>query len=178
MNQLRNWRMPTRKDKAPFGVVYIGTAPYYRKASVQLWLDRSGGSNVRYVPAGTDLEIPIAEAVVADVDKQKAMRLIAQITSENAYDPWYGKFNQMNAELSMSEGKKHVEWWGKATGKPTEGVERIPPMMRYDSQHNSEVFFIGFTLAMRSVMNQIQNLGLTDEEIISIPVGDVPPLKK
>ena len=178
MNQLRNWRMPSRAEKAPFGVVYIGTAPYYRKASVQLWLDRSGGSNVRYVPAGTDLEIPIAEAVVADVDKQKAMRLIAQINSQNAYDPWYTKFNQMNADLSMGEMRKQVEWWGKATGKDTTGIERVAPMMAYDSPLNSEVFFIGFTLAMRSVMNQIQNLGLTDEEIISIPVGDVPPLKK
>ena len=178
MNQLRNWRMPERLEKAPFGVVYIGTAPYYRKASVQRWLDQNEGSNVRYVPAGTDLEIPINESTAQDVEKAKAMRTIAQITSANAYDPWYSKFNQMNAELSMGEMRKQVEWWAKATGKDATGVERVPPMMAYDSPQNSEVFFIGFTLAMRSVLNQIQNLGLTDEEIISVPVGDVPPIKK
>lgn len=178
MNQLRNWRMPSRLDKAPFGVVYIGASPYYRKASVQRWLEQNEGSNVRYVPAGTDLEIPINESVAQDNEKAKALRTIAEINSENAYDLWYTKFNKMNPELAMSEQRKHVEWWSKATGKPSEGVDRVPPMMAYESPQSSEVFFIGFTLAMRSVLNQIQNLGLTDEEIISIPVGDVPPIKK
>lgn len=179
-HQLRNWRKPEHYDKAVFEALREphSSSVWYRLADVEDWCAAHGKEGfMRAIPAPNAFKSTRVHEPVDD-SKRKALEAIAQINSSNAYDPWYTKFNQMNAELSMSEMRKQVEWYGKATGKDTTGLERVAPMMAYDSPQNSEIFFIGFTLAMRSVLNQIQNLGLTDEEIISIPVGDVPPLKK
>ena len=179
-HQLRSWRKPENYDKAVFEALREpnSTTIWYRLADIEDWCAEHGKESfLRAIPAPNAFKSTrVSEPV--DQSKRTALEAIAQINSANAYDPWFTKLNKMNYDLAMLENKRQVEWWSKATGKPSEGVERVMPMMAYETPLNSEVFFIGFTLAMRSVLNQIQNLGLTDEEIISVPVGDVPPIRK
>lgn len=54
MNQMRNWRLPSRLDRAPFGFLSIGKAPYYSKVVVDSWLDIHGGQTPTYHASAFD----------------------------------------------------------------------------------------------------------------------------
>lgn len=59
MNQLRNWRIPARRQLAPFGYLSIGATPLYRKVVVEAWLEQSGPQQVQYYPGELDERFPI-----------------------------------------------------------------------------------------------------------------------
>lgn len=61
MNQLRNWRIPARRNLAPFGFMSIGASPYYRKVVVEGWLEIHGGQKAEYFPTEFDKNYPVAE---------------------------------------------------------------------------------------------------------------------
>lgn len=174
MNQLRNWRMPARLEKAPFGFVSIGISPYYRKASVQKWLDSNAGSNVRYTPAGTDLEIPIDTAYEGDSKRANAMRMIGSITPENVSSVFDRLSGQDRALVSRYANIRKQEFLFEELGQ-------YDPMTRPITRDNRFVepsWFTAMVKAMRLAQNEIANLGFSEAEVLALPVGDVPPVRE
>jgi hypothetical protein len=47
-----------------------------------------------------------------------------------------------------------------------------------DKRFASPVWFTAMTKAMRLAQNEIANLGFTEEEVLALPVGQVPPLRE
>lgn len=174
MNQLRNWRLPSRLDKAPFGFVSVGVSPYYRKASVQLWLDKNAGSNVRYTPAGTDLDVPVASAFEGDLDRLNALKRVAVVTPENVKS-WQDYLFGVDAQLTMRYSNLvKNEFLSELLGRKVGLSDSIPAEKRF----SEPVWFEAVVPAMRLQLNEMYGLGLTREEVLSVPVGQVPPLKE
>ena len=174
MNQLRNWRLPNRLDKAPFGFVSIGVAPYYRKASVELWLSQNAGSNVRYTPAGTDLVVPVNVALEGDLDKANALKRVSVITPENVkswQDYLFGVDLQKTAESSNAVKNRFLtDLLGREVTMATS--------VNADSRFNSPEWFTAMVWALRLQLNEMYGLGLSEQEVLDVPVGQVPPIKE
>ena len=174
MNQLRNWRLPNRLDKAPFGFVSVGVAPYYRKASVELWLSKNSGSNVRYTPAGTDLDVPVNVALEGDLDKANALKRVSVITPENVkswQDYLFGVDLQKTAESSNAVKNRFLsDLLGREVTMATS--------VNADSRFNEPAWFSAMVWALRLQINEMYGLGLSEEEVLSVPVGQVPPVKE
>jgi hypothetical protein len=60
MNQLRNWRSPSRRNLAPFGYLSIGGTCFYRKLVVEAWVAESGPQVVEYHPTSFDERFPLS----------------------------------------------------------------------------------------------------------------------
>lgn len=175
LNQLRNWRLPARMEKAPFGYVAIGTAPYYRKASVQLWLDENLGSNLRYVPAGVDARVPLGVASEGDYEKRKALGEIAQITSETAYGVYYSPIKARDPQgFANALRERGLYYRAKITGVPVAELEPIVSPQRMEKPD----WYVGVVPTLRELYAQQQGYDLTEEEILSAPLGQIPPLKE
>ncbi len=176
LNQLRNSRLPSRIENAPFGYVMIGSAPYYRKAVIQLWLDQNGGrqSGV-YKPAGLDALVPLAEQSEADHRKYDALSQIADITTETAYNRWFGRLMTQDRELTNKATKERQKYYiAKHYGKDPSEVEWIPPAKRFEQPD----WFIGTVPALREVYSQLSGFDLTEQDLLSLPIGQVPPFKE
>ncbi len=174
MNQLRNWRLPSRLDKAPFGFVSVGMSPYYRKASVQLWLDKNQGSNVRYSPAGTDLDVPVSVAFEGDVARLNALKRVAQITPENVKS-WQDYLFGVNQQLTLTysnivKNEFLSELLGFEVG--------LSNSVSAEDRFSQPVWFEATVKALRLQLNEMYGLGLSRDEVLSVPVGQVPPLKE
>lgn len=174
MNQLRNWRLPSRLDKAPFGFVSVGVSPYYRKASVQLWLDKNAGSNIRYTPAGTDLDVPVSTAFEGDLDKVNALKRVAVITPENVKS-WQDYLFGVDAQKTLSysnivKNEFLSELLGFEVG--------LSNSVSAENRFSEPVWFEATVKALRLQLNEMYGLGLSRDEVLSVPVGQVPPLKE
>lgn len=175
LNQLRNWRLPARHDKAPFGFLYIGTAPYYRKNVISAWLEQNGGSNKRYVPLGIDSQFPIDATFEADFERRKAMSEIAQITSETAYGVYYSPIKARNPELfNTALRERGLYYRSKITGVPVEELTVIVSPQRL----NQPDWYLGVVPTLRELYAQQQGYDLSEEDILTAPLGAIPPLKE
>lgn len=174
-NQLRNWRLPARLEKAPFGFVYIGATPHYRKASVLKWLDTHQANNVRYVPAGADLLVPIEAGLAVDAEKQLRIQEVSQIVSDNAYFVWYANLWNINGEKFDSLWKPlMMKYRSLASGLPESELVHIPTSHRLSQPE----WFTGAVPALREIYALFNGFELTEEEILSTPIGTVPPMKE
>jgi hypothetical protein len=175
MNQLRNWRLPARYDKAPFGFLYIGTAPYYRRNVILGWLEQNGGSNKRYVPLGIDTDFPIDATFDTDFEKRKAMGEIAQITSETAYGIYYSPIKARDPQgFTTALRERGLYYRSKITGVPVSELEVIVSPQRMEKPD----WYVGVVPTLRELYAQQQGYDLTEEEILSAPLGQIPPLKE
>lgn len=171
MNQLRNWRIPARQQLAPFGFVSIGSSPHYRKVVVEAWIERNGGSNVKYVSAGLDAEFPITATAQLSVDKNNAINILTKFTTENACSWLESQIDKQGMSFTTDKWKPV---WFRVQGVLGEPDDYITYMNRYDDLR-------WFTLAvhtLRGYIAEAQGLEISLEEIVALPVGSVPPLNE
>lgn len=166
--------MPARLDKAPFGFVSIGVSPYYRKASVQKWLDDNTGTNVKYTPAGTDHDIPIETTYLGDAKRATALRLLGSITPENVLAVRERLIAQ-NRELVYDFMTKRTKQFIVEEIGEYDPAERV---ITSNTRFAEPVWFTASVKAMRLAQNELSGLGFTEQEVLALPVGDVPPLKE
>lgn len=174
MNQLRNWRMPQRFDKAPFGFVSIGVSPHYRRVVVEAWLERNGGTNRKFTPLGIDAEFPINVAFEGDEKRRNAMNMIANITPENVLSA-FEKLAKQSSDIAMTWANS-----GKTRFIRDEIPDWSPTALRItqDTRFQHPVWFTSMVKAMRLAQNEISGLGFSEEEILALPVGTVPPVRE
>lgn len=173
-NQLRNWRVESRLHLAPFGYVSIGAKPFYRKVVVDAWVERNGGNQRIFKPTGLDAEFPVDAVLAVDDGKRKALLELAGITTANQWLKWTTFFGHTLPKTWVEQvNRLQPELYAKWSGQDAEGY--VPYGKRGDKP---EQWFVGNVLAFRRMLAELRGWDVSDQEIMDLPVGDVPPLKE
>lgn len=173
MNQLRNQRQ--RPETSPFPFVRLGGTSLYRKDDIMAWVEVNGGLEAQYVVADHHKPTPLATSA-GNAEKTEALSKLAKITTRNS---WTSMATWLIEQSGITNGTKFIHDEGKRMLAIERGVEAssfgIPnATMKSD---DPDAFWKIWTYGVRKGFAQVNSLDVTDEEIMSLPVGDVPPLK-
>jgi hypothetical protein len=175
-NQLRNWRLETRLHLAPFGYVQIGAKPYYRKVTVDAYLEENGGAKRVFKSAGLDVKFPVDEVLAQDDARREALIELASINTANQWLKWTPFFGRVLPKTWVEDvNRLQPELFAKWANTGQEIANYVPYGKRGD---HPEQWFVGNVLAFRRMLAELRGWQVTDEEILAMPVGDVPPLKE
>lgn len=178
-NQLRNWRQ-RQGETMPFGFIRQGGTSFYRKVVVDAWLEENDGGIAEYVMSDLDKRFPIERELATDREKVENLKKLQAITTANAYLKWYQWYCDSSG-LTFSEASNKVEQWQKElwalhTGLPLDQIGKFPTRKQRGEQ--PEHYWLGWTWAMRKAYADVYNLDVSNQEILDLPAGDVPPLKE
>ena len=178
-NQLRNWRQ-RQGETMPFGFIRQGGTSFYRKVVVDAWLEENDGGIAEYIMSDLDKKFPIERELATDRDKVENLKKLQGITTANAYLKWYQWYCDSSG-LTFSEASNRVEKWQKElwalhTGLPLDQIGKFPTRKQRGEQ--PEHYWLGWTWAMRKAYADVYNLDVSNQEILDLPAGDVPPLKE
>lgn len=177
MNQLRNFRIPARHDKMPFGYLKVGGNALYRKAVIEAWLEENGVMSPEYVQAEIDKKVPLNNVQAADTERRGILNQLKTITTENSFTSmatWATDRSGLDNGLAVihDEGRRLLalerglpEW--KTIGRPNPDLQKT----------DQEAYWKIWTYGVRRAYVIANQLDVTDEEILAIPVGAIPPLK-
>jgi len=166
MNQLRNWRVPARRELAPFGFVSIGSTPYYRKVVVQDYLDENGVQQGVYVMSDRDKKFPVAVAEAISLDENLARTTLAKLTSANV-DSW------INGKLNTA-GLTWVAEWKRAWVTIEQALNLAPSFILPQNRWEHPEFWNLAVHSARYLINEEQDLGLTVEKILDLGTSTAP----
>lgn len=166
MNQLRNWRVPARRELAPFGFIAIGGSPFYRKIVVQAWLDENGAQQGIYYPSEFDKRFPVGEAQALSVADSIALSTLNRLTSANV-DSW------INGKLS-SAGLAWVKVWQGAWADVEKALGLEPNFILPQNRWDNPSFWSLAVHTARKLINEEQNLGMSLEKILAIGSATAP----
>ena len=177
LNQLRNFR---QRGNSPIHFLSDGNTSWYRKEDVIRYVENHGTKKLEYHKTGDYEAAPITGSP-ADIYKREDIAAMSKIVTSNAWSKWTEKLTQ-NGPLSVSDGMKFlraetVRLLKLGTG---DDLEELYPGETYDFwlRTNDPVrFWKGRTWATRSLARQIYEWNVTDEDIINVPIGEVPPSK-
>lgn len=176
MNQLRNWRLPSRQDSMPFGYLKIGGSVKYRKAVVDAWLEKNGAIVPEYVQGELDKQVPLNDVLASNPAKRDGLAKLAKITTRNS---WTSMATWLIEQSGIDNGTKVIHEEGKRLLALERGVdvsEFGTPNANLKS-NDPDAFWKIWTYGVRKGFAMVNSLDVTDEEIMSLPVGDIPPLK-
>jgi hypothetical protein len=124
---------------------------------------------------GIDEDYPIEKTVEGDFEKRKALGEIAQITSETAYGVYYSAIKARDPQgFATALRERGLYYRAKITGVPAEELEVIVSPQRLSQPD----WYLGVVPTLRELYAQQQGYDLTEEEILSAPLGQIPPLKE
>jgi hypothetical protein len=166
MNQLRNWRVPARRELAPFGFVSIGSTPYYRKVVVQDYLDENGVQQGVYVMSDRDKKFPVAVAEAISLDENLARTTLAKLTSATV-DSW------INGKLNTA-GLTWVAEWKRAWATMEQALNLAPSFILPQNRWEHPEFWNLAVHSARYLINEEQDLGLTVEKILDLGTSTAP----
>lgn len=177
MNQLRNFRMPERIEKAPFPFVRIGGSAMYRKADIELWLQENGGpQTVQYVVAPHHKTAPLLNDLNY-IEKRNVFSQLGTITTENSFTSmatWAIERSGLDNGTNVihNEGRRLL-----AIERGISDWNEIPRPTPKLQQADQEAYWKIWTYGVRRAYVIANQLDVTDEELMSIPVGAIPPLR-
>ena len=178
-NQLRNWRQ-RQGETMPFGFIRQGGTSFYRKVVIDTWLEENDGGIAEYVMSDLDKRFPIERELATDRDKVENLKKLAGITTANAYMKWYQWYCDSSGIDFTTASNKVEEWqkhyWALHTGLPLDQIPKFP--LRKQRGEQPEYYWLGWTWAMRRAYADVYGFDVSDEEIMSLPAGEVPPLKE
>jgi hypothetical protein len=182
VHQLRSWRKPEFVHLARFETYRspLNSAVWYRLADVELFLKEQGivvgSSGLRRdvdLPAAfrAPLAVPVSEGV------RQALAELSSITTETMWLRWSSRLSEMlGAEypkrLRAEQARLYALWRGVDVGE----VEVFVPFG--GKQDFPEQFFVGNVLAFRRMLADVREWKVSDEELIGVAVGDVPPSRE
>lgn len=173
MNQLRNQRQ--RPETSPFPFVRLGGTSLYRKDDIMVWVEANGGYEAQYVVADHHKPTPLS-ASAGNAEKTEALSKIAKITTRNS---WTSMATWLIEQSGISNGTKFIHDEGKrllAIERDCDASDFSTPNAEMKSA-DPDAFWKIWTYGVRKGFAQTNSLDVTDEEIMRLPVGDVPPLK-
>jgi hypothetical protein len=178
-NQLRNWRQ-RQGETMPFGFIRQGGTSFYRKVVIDAWLEENDGGIAEYVMSDLDKRFPIERELATDRDKVENLKKLAGINTSNAYMKWYQWYCDSSGIDFSTASNKVDEWqkhyWALHTGLSLDQVPKFP--LRKQRGEQPEYYWLGWTWAMRRAYADVYGFDVSDEEIMSLPAGEVPPLKE
>lgn len=177
MNQLRNFRLPERQDKSPFPFIRIGGTSLYRRSDIELWLQQNGGSvQTQYVVFPHHITTPLNNDLSVQ-GKRNEFAQLGRITTETA---WTSMATWAVEQSGMFNATQFIHDRGRQMLAKERGIEDWKtigtPNMDMKSS-DQDAFWKIWVYGVRAVMVKVNQFDLTDEDIMSVPVGDVPPLK-
>jgi hypothetical protein len=177
MNQLRNFRLPERQHKMPFGFLRIGGTALYRKAVIEAWLQENGAITPEYVQAEIDKKVPLNNLQAVDNERRAILARVATITTENS-------FTSMATWAVEQSGLQNGTAFIHDEGRRLLAIERglpewkeLPIATITLRESDQEAFWKIWTYGVRRAFVVANQLDVTDEEVMKIPVGDIPPMK-
>jgi hypothetical protein len=101
--------------------------------------------------------------------------MLGAITPENVYGKWIHQFKQGDPTRHdrFAYEVKH-RLLSDLLGREVGITDGFVANARFEKPE----WFTVMVQAMRLQMNEVYDLGLTEEEVLSVPVGQVPPLKE
>lgn len=164
----------------PFGFIRQGGTSFYRKVVVDAWLEENDGGLAEYIMSDLDKKFPIERELATDRDKVENLKKLQGITTANAYLKWYQWYCDSSG-LTFSEASNKVEQWQKElwalhTGLPLDQVGKFPTRKQRGEQ--PEHYWLGWCWAMRRAYADVYSLDVSNQEILDLPAGEVPPLKE
>jgi hypothetical protein len=175
MNQLRNQR--TKPETSPIKFVRQGGTSWYRKSDVDAYIEINGGSEWEYIGGPESIATPLVnESAVGQ--RKEYLDELSKITTRNAWTKWYTWFTDQSGwkDAYGDTRKWQVELWKLSTG---EDLDELYPKSAFYKMRSEDPlrFWPSITFAMRKAVAQVRGHEITDQEIIEIPVGEVPPSK-
>ncbi len=175
MNQLRNQR--TKPETSPIKFVRQGGTSWYRKSDVDAYIEINGGSEWEYIGGPESIATPLVnESAVGQ--RKEYLDELSKITTRNAWTKWYTWFTDQSGwkDPYGDTRKWQVELWKLSTGEDLD--ELYPKSAFYKMRAEDPLrFWPSITFAMRKAVAQVRGHEITDQEIIELPVGEVPPSK-
>ena len=175
MNQLRNQR--TKPETSPIKFVRQGGTSWYRKSDVDAYIEINGGSEWEYIGGPESIATPLVnESAVGQ--RKEYLDELSKITTRNAWTKWYTWFTDQSGwkDPYGDTRKWQVELWKLSTGEDLD--ELYPKSAFYKMRAEDPLrFWPSITFAMRKAVAEVRGHEITDQEIIEIPVGEVPPSK-
>jgi hypothetical protein len=177
LNQLRNYRMPERQSKMPFGFLRVGGTTLYRKAVIEAWLEENGLITPEYFQAEIDKKVPLNQVLADDPEKRKVLEKLKGITTENS---WTSMATWVTDHSGLPNPTRFIHNEGKRLLAIERGIEdwkTIPTPNPDLKAVDQEGYWKIWTYGVRRAFVEANQLDVSDEEIMRIPIGDVPPLK-
>ncbi len=175
MNQLRNQR--TKPETSPIKFVRQGGTSWYRKSDVDAYIEINGGSEWEYIGGPESIATPLVnESAVGQ--RKEYLDELSKITTRNSWTKWYTWFTDHSGwkDPYGDTRKWQVELWKLSTGEDLD--ELYPKSAFYKMRAEDPLrFWPSITFAMRKAVAQVRGHEITDQEIIELPVGEVPPSK-
>lgn len=182
VHQLRSWRKPEFAHLARFETYRspLNSAVWYRLADVELFL-REQGIVVGASGLRRDADLPSAFraplAVPVGEDVRRALVELADITTETMWLRWSNRLSdalqvEYPKQLKQHQARLYALWAGV-------DVEGLPVSVPFGlkSEH-PEQFYVGNVLAYRRMLADLRGWNVGDEELLGLPVGDVPPTRE
>jgi hypothetical protein len=184
---LRSWRTPEGKMRAKFRH-YEGSSQqmWYRLADLELYAKSRGvelgRSTFKQGDAPNAIDAPLGN-VITEAERG-ALIHIGKITTENYYEGWYGDLQRAYGGSSIFSKKlreQQAHFHSLRTGIPVAEIKHLTRSLHIQSDpitrlSNNEQFWIGTVAAFRRILCELKGYDLTDEQILSVPFGDIPPL--
>jgi hypothetical protein len=176
-HQIRSWRKPENYDKAVFEALRdpASSTIWYRLVDVEDWCaQHDKQSFLRAIPAPNAFKSSRVNEVES-YEKRTALEGIAEITSENAYYVWFEKFSKVDYKRLLDKLQTRSGYYkAKILGGQPEDYQHISAPQRLANPQ----WFTGAVPAMRELYAELNGIDLTEEEILSVPIGQVPPLSE
>lgn len=175
VNQLRNDRQKV-DPQLPF--VRQGGGTWYRRDDVSLWVDANGGADWEYV--GSVFKSPLLNESAVGA-KREWLEKLARITSRNSFSVWYTWFIEQSGWSGDAYAQTR-EWMvyfhQLQTGEDLNVL--APDLIKFNTlrRNDPQRYWGAITWAMRKAVAEVNGWDVSDVEIVSAPVGDVPPLKQ
>lgn len=179
MNQLRNYRLPERRHLSPFGFVRVGSAPHYRKVVIEAWVERNGGVTPEYFPSEFDKEFPLGKAVDKSPKKRADIAQLGQITTANSF---MSMATWAVEKSGLENGTKLIHDEGRRLLALERGIADWKTIDRAVLSKlgvtDLDAFWKIWTYGVRRCWVIVSQSDITDQELMAIPVGAIPPLKQ
>lgn len=174
MNQLRNQRQ--KPELSPFPFLKLGGTSLYRKTDIMNWIEDNGGIEASYVVMPHHKASPL-EISSENFEKRESIAKLASITTKNA---WTSMATWFIEESGFPKATQFVHEQGREILALERGIADWKTIARPNNDlkaSDPDAFWKIWTYGVRKGFATVNDLDVTNEDIMSIPVGDVPPLK-
>ena len=176
-HQVRSWRKPEFQDKAVFEGLRDpnSSTVWYRLVDVEDWLEAHGKqSQMRAIPAPNAFRSSRVGTEIEDYETRNKLSMLTAITPENVV-AMREKLIRANREYVFGAAYKYekrflIEEIGRAS-TPDNPIT-------VEQRFSEPAWFTATVKSTRLIQNEIANLGFTEEEVLALPVGQVPPLRE
>lgn len=179
MNQLRYFRQVP--EKSPFPLLKKGATTLYREQDIEKYLEVHGAIGEEYIVPENFDPAPLVNPEF-EAKSNKDFAAIAKITSYNSFSleeklihAGWQSYNE-GANFIATEGYR---LYGLATGEDL-SQHFAPDSAGYNQARKSapHLFWPIQVYGTRAGARKVQNLDVSDQDIINAPVGEVPPTKQ